>query len=363
MAKQKSLQEIQNQIDSLTSENLSILNYNGYRNPCQIHCNTCGKDYTFSQYGNVVTRLKKKRGICEDCYKKPKKQQAFSQSLKDTFPDEDFEIIEYNGNVSSCVYKCKKCGTIHSITKATSLRNKQHLCNTCFPPRHDEVEKQKQNFTEFIEKSDKWELIDDLSNINGSTPVACRCKQCNTITSKTMYLYMKGIGCIVCNGNKKKTTEEFRQELDEDYELLSEYTNNKAPVLLKHACGFCYKVTPDAYINQGQRCPKCQRKQSRGEKAIEKFLKNNNIDFFSEFPVRIDGHNLRFDFYLPEYDMYIEFQGLQHYESKHFNMSLKNFQNQQQNDERKRQYCGNKLIEIPYTELKNIEDILSKHFC
>lgn len=360
MAKKKAIEEIQLQIENLSTENITILEYSGYRNPCKIHCNTCGKNYNFSQYTNVVTRLKRKRGICEDCFKRPKKQKSFEQSLKDRFPNEDIEIIEYINNTSFCKYKCKKCNTTHTIEKADALWKKQHICKKCFPPRYKEVEKQKENFVDFIQKTNKWELIDDLSNINGSTPVACKCTKCGTTTAKTMYLYLQGIGCIVCDGNKKKTTQEFKEELDQDYELLSEYVNNKTPVLLRHNCGFCYKVTPDAYVNQGQRCPKCMKKKSKGERAIEYFLKKNNIEYFSEFPVLIDGHYLRFDFYLPDRDIYIEFQGIQHYEPGHFNSTEENFERQQKNDDRKRNYCGNKLIEIHYKDIDDTDAILSK---
>lgn len=363
MAKQKTLEEIQNKINLLSSEKLEILEYNGFRRSCKIRCNSCGKIYTYTQYGNFENRLKRHVGICKDCFCIPKKKKAFEQSLQDLFPGEYIEIIDYTGNTKPCTYKCSKCGEVFTVAHAKTLKGKQHLCKKCFPMRYQEVEKQKKEFIDFIEKSNKWELIDDLSNINGSTQVACKCKQCGAVTSKTMYLYLKGIGCIVCDGNKKKTTEEFKQELDNDYELLSEYINNKTHVLLKHkSCGFCYKVVPDAYVNQGQRCPRCRRKQTKGERAIANFLKKHNIEYFSEFPVVINGHNLRFDFYIPSYDLYIEFQGIQHYEPNHFSSSEKQFKQQQQNDNRKRKYCGEKLIEIKYDELDNVEDILSKYF-
>lgn len=55
---------------------------------------------------------------------------------------------------------------------------------------------------------------------------------------------------------------------------------------------------------------------SNGEKLVEEFLKENNINYIKEFTKNDLKHinNLRIDFYLPDYDVAIEFNGLQHYQ-------------------------------------------------
>ena len=64
---------------------------------------------------------------------------------------------------------------------------------------------------------------------------------------------------------------------------------------------------------------------------------------------------LRFDFYLPDYNCCIEYDGEQHFkESTFFREDLKEIQKR---DNIKNEYCKQndiKLIRIPYTDLKRI---------
>ena len=68
----------------------------------------------------------------------------------------------------------------------------------------------------------------------------------------------------------------------------------------------------------------------------------------------------RFDFYLPDYNLAIEYQGEQHYRDNGF------FKDKleviQRRDEIKRKYCQEnniKLLEISYKDFKNINQIIT----
>ena len=81
-----------------------------------------------------------------------------------------------------------------------------------------------------------------------------------------------------------------------------------------------------------------------------------------------DKNPLPFDFYLPEYNMCIEYDGRQHFEPVNFGGGLQetkdNFQLTNRHDKIKTQYCIDnniKLLRIPYTELKNITTILKEN--
>jgi very-short-patch-repair endonuclease len=73
---------------------------------------------------------------------------------------------------------------------------------------------------------------------------------------------------------------------------------------------------------------------------------------------------LSYDFFLPEYNLLIEYQGEQHEKYiKGFHKNKKAFINQQEHDKRKREYAKNhniKLLEIWYYDFDNIEQILDK---
>lgn len=98
-------------------------------------------------------------------------------------------------------------------------------------------------------------------------------------------------------------------------------------------------------------------KHSKGEILVASWLTNNNIKFTQEhivkFPFLVKKKSFVFiDFYLPDYNIFIEYNGKQHYEYvPYFHKSLDNFTKQQIRDNIVRSYCeqnGIKLIEIPY---------------
>lgn len=68
------------------------------------------------------------------------------------------------------------------------------------------------------------------------------------------------------------------------------------------------------------------------------------------------NYPLRFDFYLPDYNCCIEYDGQQHYYEGHFNDSLID---RQIKDKIKNEYCNKhniKLIRIKYTDFNNINE-------
>jgi hypothetical protein len=72
---------------------------------------------------------------------------------------------------------------------------------------------------------------------------------------------------------------------------------------------------------------------------------------------------LKFDFYFPEIQLCLEWNGRQHYESFDFFGGDKAFEGNQLRDQIKRDYCKEnniRLLEIPHWEFKNIETILEK---
>ena len=89
-------------------------------------------------------------------------------------------------------------------------------------------------------------------------------------------------------------------------------------------------------------------------------MENRSIDFIQQktFPECKDKQVLQFDFYLPEYNICIEYDGIQHFESKEYFGGDKQFIITQRHDNIKDEYCMNnniKMIRIKYNE-----DVLNK---
>jgi hypothetical protein len=118
---------------------------------------------------------------------------------------------------------------------------------------------------------------------------------------------------------------------------------------------------PNMHLD-GCGCPKC--KASKGEIKLELFFKNNNIAYIQNY--KFDGckyiKQLPFDFYLPDYNICIEYDGEQHYMPINHLGGFNKFLKTNNNDNIKTQYCLDnniKLVRIPYWKQKNIDEILT----
>lgn len=102
---------------------------------------------------------------------------------------------------------------------------------------------------------------------------------------------------------------------------------------------------------------------------IKNFLDKQNIENKQEYTIHLDDNYYRFDFYLPDYNLFIEYDGRQHYEPVKFykqtdEEAKENLAKTQEHDAAKNKYCEDNninLLRIPYWETKNIETIISNH--
>lgn len=113
---------------------------------------------------------------------------------------------------------------------------------------------------------------------------------------------------------------------------------------------------PKSHLH-GSGCPKC--KTSKGELLVEKILEKHNIEYINQktFDDCKDKILLRFDKYIPSYNLCIEYDGLHHFQPVIFgkmskNESYKNFKETQKRDKIKNNYCKNQnipILRIKYT--------------
>lgn len=170
--------------------------------------------------------------------------------------------------------------------------------------------------------------------------------------------------CPICQGVFKYTIEEVKEYIKSfEYELLStEYKNTHSKLKVKCFNNHEYEVTFHNF-QQGYRCPICNI--SKGEQRIIDWLDNNNIEYIYDQPYFKDllsplGNPLRPDFILPDYKIWIEYDGEFHF-NKYY--EEQNFEAIQIHDKLKDSYAKEKgweLIRIPYWEFEEIENILEK---
>lgn len=234
----------------------------------------------------------------------------------------------------------------------------------------------KMTHEEFIEKFYKQNpnanSIEILGTyINSTTKIRCKCKvdkyEWETIPS---VLLNQKCGCPKCSGNIQKSHEEFMKDFIKknifanEIEILEKYKN--AYTKIKCRCkidGYEWETKPSNLLN-GTGCPKCN--ESKGEKRIAKYLKENNIKFkpqkkFNDL-LGVGGKQLSYDFYLPLYDILIEYQG-EYHDGTAGNQTEKEFEIQKEHDKRKKKYAEEhniELLEIWYWDYDKIENILSQ---
>lgn len=150
-----------------------------------------------------------------------------------------------------------------------------------------------------------------------------------------------------------------------DYSLV-EYKEHKINVNIICPIHGVFKQKPTTHL-QGCGCQKC--KSSKGEEKIRNYLREKNISFKEQY--KFDDceykNKLVFDFYLPEHNTCIEYDGKQHFKIVEYFGGRSGFMKRKHRDKIKNQYCIDNninLIRIPYTNFDNIGnhiiDIFSK---
>jgi len=208
----------------------------------------------------------------------------------------------------------------------------------------------------------------DYSKVNyigNNIKVIIGCKKHGYFTQKPSN-HMQGQGCPVCRQENMKSTKEIFIEKSNiiheffyNYSLV-DYINNYTKVIIICPIHGEFDQKPNNHL-QGQGCSSC--KKSLMENKINKFLKNQGIVVIRQktFDDCKNINKLPFDFYLPDFNLCIEYNGKQHYEPiKWFGgeMTLKYIQ---KNDFIKRNFCedrGIKYLEISYKDDDKINDIL-----
>ena len=172
-------------------------------------------------------------------------------------------------------------------------------------------------------------------------------------------------GCPKCAKNINFTTDKFikKSKLIHDNKYNYEYVNyNKISDKVIIICPDHGKFEQTMHNHlRGTGCPKCC--QSKGEQQITKLLLEKNINFISQYKINIDSNinssgNAFIDFYLPDLNIFIEYNGEQHYIAKEFFGGELGLEKQKQRDNYIKNYCNTnniKLIEIKYNDNINIK--------
>lgn len=268
----------------------------------------------------------------------------------------NYSKVEFNGFNSRIIIICNEHGEFEQSARG---HRKGRGCSMCSKNK----KKNTISFTNEVKSiyQDKFDY--SLINYKGDrVKVELICKIHGNFWQWPGHL-LKGHCCQKCSKLARITEEEYVIQANivhsNKYIYPSgEYKNKRTKMRIicpKH--GDFYQL-PKHHLN-GIGCKECG--ESKGEKEIKKILESLNIIFEKE--KRFDNCKykkpLPFDFYIPYYNICIEYDGIQHYKSIEWFGGEESLSSNKVRDQIKTNFCIEndiKLIRISYKE--NIEEKL-----
>lgn len=309
---------------------------------------------------------------CPVCSKKKKRtHEEYIIEVEKINPN--IEVVgKYTKTRTKILHRCKIDGHEWCAKPADILNGSGcPVCGGSMKKTHDEY------VIEVSEVNPEIEVIGEY--INGQTKILHHCKIDGHEWMARPSAILMGNGCPMCQrrivrNRLAKTTEEYIKKLvtiNKDVVVLGEYVNAKTQIT--HKCLICdweWDVVPESLLC-GHGCPQCSKSsKSNGEKNVANWLDKNKIAYKKQ-KTFTDCKNkcvLRFDFYLPDYNTLIEYNGKQHYEPVDYFGGQETFESQVLKDKIKEEYCKKNnilLFEIPYfkdidEELLRLNDLITE---
>jgi len=232
------------------------------------------------------------------------------------------------------------------------------------------------NTEEFIKRSqkihgDKYEYS-KVNYINTSTKVCIICPEHGEFW-QTPDGHLHGAGCPICSGSYKSNIEEFIKKAREVHGDRYDYSKTEYETNSTKVCIICRKhgefwQTPANHL-KGKGCQKC--KITRTELDVMKYLDENKIRYTYQhtFDWLKNIGSLFYDFYIPEYNVAIECQGIQHFKEVGYFGGEKALVYNIEKDKLKKKlseehgikvfYYSNLGIDYPYHVYEDIEQLIN----
>lgn len=181
--------------------------------------------------------------------------------------------------------------------------------------------------------------------------------------------------CKGCDRLKKALThEEFetisKKVHNDRYLYEDKYKNSETKLnIFCKKCKYYFSQNPSSHM-RGVGCPKCN--MSKGERALEAYFISRNINYIwhHKFDSLRHINLLEVDFYLPDRNQIVEYNGEPHYHLEYYIRKKipnpeKAFEDCKTRDSRKHEWAKEQGIEIfafPYWDFKEMEQILDEYF-
>lgn len=372
MCRRWTQERFENFVSSNFDDRVSVVGkYVNNNTAIKIHCNICGTDYE----SRPVSIKKNPVGGCPKCYKehyrekRTKSPEQFKREIFDLVGNEYTFLEDYKNALAKILCRHNKCGYTWEITPNSFLDGTR--CPKCgmenFLNCHTYTQKEFDNLVK-RKLGSEFEFLEPYKGTQTNT--LCKHTKCGYVWSPRPNDLFNGHGCPKCCNQIPWTTKRLikftKDHYHGEYTILGECSRATDKVLVRHeVCGHEWKIKVNDFVN-GHGCPKCAC--SKGEAYIERWLENHGISFESQkiFPDCVYKRPLRFDFYINDINLAIEYDGKQHFqEVDAWHDIQESLAIRKKRDSIKNDYCKkNKitLLRIPYTVKDNeIGEVLAKN--
>jgi len=292
---------------------------------------------------------------CSECSnnKKLSKEKFIERSIKIHGNTYDYSCINYVNLDTKVNILCKKHG---EFNQSPEHHMKGHGCPFC----GNVGRKTNEQYIEMAKKiHNNFYDYSHTKFISNKHKIKIICPKHGEFEQNTKH-HLSGVGCPSCN---IVTTDDFINKSKYihgnlyDYSKVNYVRTNKKVIIICSKHGE-FKQEPNNHL-QGRGCPKC--KLSSGEKIINKFLSDNNMKFEiqKKFDDCVYQKSLKFDFFLTDYNICVEYDGEQHFTPISYFGGKDRFETTKITDQIKTTFCeknGIFLLRINYKE--NIEEKL-----
>ena len=261
----------------------------------------------------------------------------------------DYSKVVYKNNRTKICIICKEH---HEFLQTPANHIKGKNCPKCsghFMDQNFFIEKSKG-----IHKDENDNPLYDYSLVNykdSSTHVTIKCSLHNYEFSKTPNKHLGGQGCPLCANEsiglklRMSDSEFLKRAFPHKYEYLTKYVTAKTKIHIKcKECG--HKFWQEAFSHlSGCGCPSCN--ESKLEKKVTKYLIELGLTHEKQKKFKWLGRQ-SLDFYLTNYKLAIECQGIQHFEPKEWFDRKRKFTDRVKDDTKKLKKCLFNNIEMIY---------------
>lgn len=188
------------------------------------------------------------------------KDKSFREKVQEIVKDEYNIISKYTGSKEPIILKHNKCNNYYRTTPNKFLSGNR--CPFCSGKKRKTTADFQKEINDKI--SEEYEVIGVYKN--SDTPIDIKYKPTGEIINVVPHIFLSGYGRAKTDKSLQfKKNIEFKEKIrnlvGNEYSVLSDYVNQRTPVLIKHnLCGNEYYINPESFILNGNRCKLCHFK-------------------------------------------------------------------------------------------------------